>query len=144
MARWAKLKKGGDEDGEGDEEMPSESTMSGAMAGLVFLQQQEAAAGSGAASSSSAPASSSTAPATDAGPPASTPGEPQTGSASEATGKAFESSEEIEKLPIKELKQRLKDLGATLPPGVAEKTDLVNALRKAMAEEGPAKRARTE
>mmetsp|Transcript_18928 Transcript_18928/g.34186 ORF Transcript_18928/g.34186 Transcript_18928/m.34186 type:complete len:223 (+) Transcript_18928:38-706(+) len=67
---------------------------------------------------------------TDAGPGAKAPTEQPPAAASSTAA-----SDNLSSLSIKELKQRLQSAGASLPPGAYEKSDLVEALRNALASE---------
>eukprot|EP00931_Biecheleriopsis_adriatica_P081703 TRINITY_DN55066_c0_g1_i1.p1 TRINITY_DN55066_c0_g1~~TRINITY_DN55066_c0_g1_i1.p1 ORF type:complete len:148 (+),score=53.83 TRINITY_DN55066_c0_g1_i1:71-514(+) len=113
-ARWAKIRAhGGKDPGKepGQDELPekaaqeaepSDTTMSGALAGLAFLQ-------SGASE------------ATDEGASVSRK--------RKAEEEVEVKQEDLSKLSVKELKQRIQAAGIKLPPGAAEKADLVAALQ---------------
>eukprot|EP00933_Yihiella_yeosuensis_P028562 TRINITY_DN22399_c0_g1_i1.p1 TRINITY_DN22399_c0_g1~~TRINITY_DN22399_c0_g1_i1.p1 ORF type:complete len:195 (-),score=54.97 TRINITY_DN22399_c0_g1_i1:139-723(-) len=144
--RWAKVRAGviDEEDEEAvkrhaeDQENPSEGVMTGALAAMAFMQQ-------GASSSSSSSSAAAAESAEKGGQKrkhdevASNGSSNAAGSASQANGSsgatanvaASGADDGLSKLSIKELKQRITAAGIQLPAGATEKTDLVNALRKA-------------
>ncbi|CAE8729988.1 unnamed protein product, partial [Polarella glacialis] len=121
-ARWNKLQadKNAAEAEEAKSALPPESAMSGALAGLEFLQRGGA----------SEPSSASAAPAAASG----SQKRKQPGEAPPPVAPAVAASDQgvdFAKLSIKELKQRIQAAGIQLPPGAAEKSDLVGALQNA-------------
>merc|ERR1712232_1426253 len=96
--------------------------MSGAFAGLKVLGTQA----SGAAAAPSGDAEDLKQKLLDAlGDAAPMPTAPTIVAANESSG----AGDELDKLSIKELKQRILATGSSLPPGVTEKAELVDALR---------------
>eukprot|EP00440_Ansanella_granifera_P003948 gb/GFBE01004286.1/.p1 GENE.gb/GFBE01004286.1/~~gb/GFBE01004286.1/.p1 ORF type:complete len:164 (+),score=54.80 gb/GFBE01004286.1/:1-492(+) len=128
-ARWAKIKANGgidpgeepkeDKDAKAADEEPSESVMSGAMAGLAFLQ-----GASSSAASTSAPSEADS----GRGQKRKAESDPPS-SAKTAAASADGNGADLAKLSIKELKQRIQAAGLQIPAGAAEKADLVAVLQ---------------
>mmetsp|Transcript_54479 Transcript_54479/g.117947 ORF Transcript_54479/g.117947 Transcript_54479/m.117947 type:complete len:159 (+) Transcript_54479:45-521(+) len=123
-----------------EEQLPSDSAMSGALAGLAFMGAADETNEGGATSGSGAPTATPSAPSRPVGEAA--PSEDLKRKLLEALSPEEAKQDDLSALSVKQLKQRISEAGLTLPAGVAEKSELVTFLRQNTTAEAPAKAAK--
>ncbi|CAK0823228.1 unnamed protein product [Prorocentrum cordatum] len=162
MDRWCRrvaARLAGEEEADGDEPV-SDAVMSGAIAGMAMAEKQKEeekqaltqtlldllpggppqapAAAPLAAASAAAAAPPAAAAATPSAASASRPPPPGRSGDGPAAAAAEAAGQDLAKLSVRELKQRISATGAKLPPGLSEKSELVEFLRSALASAGAA------